>query len=57
MNQYDNKINSYSCKVGAHFRNLHMLLGLLLNFCDELIKNLLAMHRSVSMIIQAYFSI
>ncbi|XP_058750373.1 midasin-like isoform X2 [Vicia villosa] len=48
VNCCDDKISSYSCKVGAHFQNLHMLVGLLLEFSDELLKNFFALHRSVS---------
>lgn len=51
MNHCDNKISSYSYEVGAHFRNLHMLVDLLLKFSDELLKNFLAMHKSVSLIL------
>ncbi|KAL3008468.1 hypothetical protein AAZX31_07G033800 [Glycine max] len=47
VNCCDDKINSYS-HVGAHFRNLHMFMDQLLNFGDELMKNFLAMHKSVS---------
>lgn len=55
MNHCDNKISGYSCKVGAHFRNLHMFVDLLLKFSDELLKNFLAMHRSVSLYLLASF--
>ncbi|XP_045787692.1 midasin-like [Trifolium pratense] len=48
VNCCDNKICSHSCKVGVHFQNLHMLVDLLLKFSDELLKNFLAMHRSVA---------
>ncbi|KAL1318551.1 hypothetical protein AAHE18_15G213600 [Arachis hypogaea] len=48
VNHADNKVNSYSCKVGASFRDLHMLMDLLLNFSKELMENFLDMHRSVS---------
>ncbi|KAI5422495.1 hypothetical protein KIW84_045799 [Lathyrus oleraceus] len=48
VNCCDDKISSYSCKVGAHFQNLHMLVGLILKFSDELLKNFFALHRSVS---------
>ncbi|MCI11135.1 midasin, partial [Trifolium medium] len=51
VNCCDNKICSHSCKVGVHFQNLHMLVDLLLKFSDELLKNFLAMHRSVSLIL------
>lgn len=51
MNCCDDKISSYSCKVGAHFQNLHMLVGLILKFSDELLKNFFALHRSVSFIL------
>lgn len=46
MNCCDDKISSYS-SVGAHFKSLHMFMDQLLNFGDELMKNFLAMHRSV----------
>ncbi|KOM26933.1 hypothetical protein LR48_Vigan346s001500 [Vigna angularis] len=47
VNCCDDKISSYS-SVGAHFKSLHMFMDQLLNFGDELMKNFLAMHRSVS---------
>ncbi|KAL2338821.1 hypothetical protein Fmac_013267 [Flemingia macrophylla] len=47
MNHCDDKINICS-SVGAHFRNLHIFMDELLNFGDELMKNFLAMHKSVS---------
>ncbi|WVZ15742.1 hypothetical protein V8G54_013308, partial [Vigna mungo] len=47
VNSCDDKISSYS-SVGAHFKSLHMFMDQLLNFGDELMKNFLAMHRSVS---------
>ncbi|TKY64312.1 Midasin protein [Spatholobus suberectus] len=47
VNHCDDKINSYS-HVGAQFRNLHNFMDQLLNFGEELMKNFLAMHRSVS---------
>ena len=48
MNHPDNKSCNYSYQVGAHFRDLHMLMDLILSFGDDLLKNFLAMHRSVS---------
>ncbi|XP_029127909.1 midasin [Cajanus cajan] len=47
VNHCDDKINTCS-RVGAHFRNLHIFMDQLLNFGDELMKNFLAMHKSVS---------
>ncbi|KAK8465039.1 hypothetical protein PHAVU_010G134100 [Phaseolus vulgaris] len=47
VNCCDDKISSYSF-VGDHFKSLHMFMDQLLNFGDELMKNFLAMHRSVS---------
>ncbi|MED6173694.1 hypothetical protein PIB30_118574 [Stylosanthes scabra] len=48
VNHADNKVNSYSCKVGASFKDLHMFMDLLLSFSNELMENFLDMHRSVS---------
>ncbi|KAG4379533.1 hypothetical protein GLYMA_16G004800v4 [Glycine max] len=47
VNCCDDNNNSY-LHVEAHFRNLHLLMDQLLNFGDELMKNFLAMHKSVS---------
>ncbi|XP_027334240.1 midasin [Abrus precatorius] len=43
----ENGIDSYS-HVGTHFRNLYTFMVQLLNLGDELMKNFLAMHNSVS---------
>ncbi|XP_019425404.1 PREDICTED: midasin isoform X2 [Lupinus angustifolius] len=48
-NHCGTEINSYSLKVGACFRDLHMFMDLFLNFGDELMKSFLTMHRSVSL--------
>ncbi|KAI4355485.1 hypothetical protein L6164_004254 [Bauhinia variegata] len=48
VNHAGNKVCSHSSQVGGRFRDLHMLIDLVLNFGDELIKNLLAMNISVS---------
>ncbi|KAK4269128.1 hypothetical protein QN277_022325 [Acacia crassicarpa] len=47
-NHSDDKIYSYCYTVGNHNRDLFILMDLILNFGDELLKNFLAMHRSVS---------
>ncbi|RDX86825.1 Midasin, partial [Mucuna pruriens] len=53
VNCCKDKITIYS-RVGEQFRNLHMFMDQLLNFGDELLKNFLAMHRSVSLILTSF---
>jgi len=53
VNCCDDNISS-SSRIGAHFKSLHMFMDQLLNFGDELVKNFLAMHRSVSLILSSF---
>lgn len=54
MNHSDKKMASYYYTIGNHNRDLYVLMDLISNFGDELLKNFLAMHRSVSLILSSF---